>query len=97
VDSGLVAVLTGSGGAAAALGAVLVCFLSGLIFPKQVVADLKAENSELKQALESQRDRADAAVAAAQASKDVMSALQAGILIARQQEPEKQLPGGPGP
>jgi hypothetical protein len=91
VDSALISALSSAGVA----GVFCILFVFGLIFPKSVVTDLKEENAALRQDNEAQRDRADTAIAAAQASKDIMSALQAGILLARQQ-PHDELPGGPG-
>lgn len=71
-------VLTGSGVA----GLFCVLFITGLIFPKSVVDDLKEENHELKQALAAERDRADSAVAAASTTRDILAAIQAGRAIA---------------
>lgn len=78
-DSALLSVLTGSGVA----GVFCILFVLGLIFPKSVVDDLKEENRELKDDRDAQRDRADTAIATAQASRDVLAALQAGIRMAR--------------
>jgi hypothetical protein len=96
VDSSLVAVLTGSGGAAAVLGALLICFMTGIIYPKSVVADKDDEIAALKQALATERTRGDAAVAAAQSSRDLVAAIQTGISIARQASDGGVHPGGPG-
>jgi hypothetical protein len=74
VDSTLAGILTGSG----ACGVFCVLFVLGLIFPRSVVADQKAEIAELKQALEAERDRADSAVAAASATRDILAAIQIG-------------------
>jgi hypothetical protein len=82
VDSSLVTILTNAG----ICGVFVLLFLFGYIYPKSVVADLKEENAALKQALDSQRDRADAAVAAATSTKDVMVALQTGMQMAKQQQ-----------
>lgn len=65
-------------------GIVVLLFVLGLIFPKSVVADLREERDALKTAVANERDRAESAVAAAQASRDLMAALQAGITMARQ-------------
>ena len=73
-DSTLVNILTGAG----ACGVFCVLFVCGLIFPRPVVADLKAEIAELKEALEAERDRANAAVAAATATRDILAAIQVG-------------------
>lgn len=85
MDSGLVAVLTGSGGACAVLGAIVICILTGLLYPKSVVTDLKEELAETKAALETERDRANTAVAASSATRDVMAALQTGLSLGKAQ------------
>ena len=56
-------------------------FIVGLIFPRSVVTDKDAEITELKAALAAERQRGDAAVAAAAASRDVLAAFQAGRQI----------------
>lgn len=76
-DSTLVTVLTSTGVA----GVMLVLFLLGYIYPKPVVDDLRAERNYERQRADAERDRADTAVAAAQASRDVLSALQAGVAL----------------
>jgi hypothetical protein len=76
-DSALLSVLTSAGVA----GVFCILFICGLIVPKFVVADLKAENAELKEALEAERDRANASVAAASATRDVLAAIQLGRSI----------------
>ena len=68
--------LLSNGGVA---GIVLILFMLGHIYPRSVVDDLKAERDALRQAVLSERDRADAAVSATQATRDVFSALQAGM------------------
>ena len=70
----LATLLTGSGVA----GVFCVLFVFGLIFPKSVLDDLREENRELKEALEAERDRANAAVAAASATRDILAAIQVG-------------------
>ncbi len=82
-DSTLVTILTGAG----ACGVFCVLFITGLIFPRPVVSDLKSEITELKAALQAERQRADSAVAAASATRDVLAAFQAG----------RQAVGPPGP
>lgn len=67
-------ILTGAG----ACGVFCVLFIMGLVFPRQVVTDLKAEIAELKEALEAERDRANASVTAASATKDILAAIQLG-------------------
>jgi hypothetical protein len=79
-DPALISVLSSAGVA----GVFCCLFILGLIFPKSVLTDKDAEIKELKDALASERERADTAVAAAQASRDMMSALQAGIRLAQQ-------------
>jgi hypothetical protein len=73
-DSALISILT-SGGVA---GVFCVLFVASLIYPKPVVTDLKAEITELKEALQAERDRADTAVAAASATRDLLAAIQIG-------------------
>lgn len=73
-DSAIINLLMGAGVA----GVFCVLFVCGLIYPRPVVTDLKAEIAELKEALEAERDRANTAVAAAAATRDVMTALQLG-------------------
>lgn len=77
-DTALLSILTGSGVA----GVFCVLFICGLIFPKSVVDDLQAERDELKQALEAERDRANASVAGASATRDILAAIQLGRAIA---------------
>jgi hypothetical protein len=74
VDSALVSVLSSAGVA----GVFCVLFVFGLIFPRSVVDDLREENRELKAAVESERDRANAAVTAATATRDILAAIQYG-------------------
>ena len=74
MDSTLASLLAGSGVA----GVFCILFIMGLIYPKPVVADKTAEITELKAALEAERDRANAAVAAADATKTIMAAIQFG-------------------
>jgi len=82
MDSTLVTLLTGAGVA----GVFCVLFVLGIIFPRTVVNDLKAENAELKAELEAQRDRADTAVAAASATRDILTAIQVGRSLGRPPE-----------
>lgn len=76
----IVTILTGAGVA----GAFCIAFMVGWLYPKPFVDDLKAERDAWKAAAAAERERAEAAVAAAQASRDVMAALQAGITLAQQ-------------
>jgi hypothetical protein len=73
-DSVLINILTGAG----ACGVFCILFIIGAIFPRGVVTDLKAENAELKATVEAERDRANAAVAAASATRDILAAIQIG-------------------
>jgi hypothetical protein len=74
VDSALVQVLINAGVA----GVFCLLFIFGVIYPRSVVVDLKEENRELKEAVEAERDRADASVSAASATRDILTAIQAG-------------------
>jgi hypothetical protein len=73
-DSALVSILTSAGVA----GVFCVLFVIGLIFPRSVVADKDREIAELKEALEAERGRANTAVAAASATRDILAAIQLG-------------------
>ena len=73
-DSALISILTSAGVA----GVFCILFITGLIFPRPVVTDLKAEVAELKQALEAERDRANTAVAATSTTRDILAAIQLG-------------------
>jgi hypothetical protein len=73
-DSALLSILTGSGVA----GVFCVLFIAGFIYPRQVVNDKNAEITELKEALQAERDRANTAVAAASATRDILAAIQIG-------------------
>ena len=75
MDSSLALLLANAGIA----GVFCVLFITGLIYPRSVVTDLKAENAELKRQLDAERDRASTAVTAITATTDVVRALQAGI------------------
>jgi hypothetical protein len=77
-DSALISILTSAGVA----GVFCVLFICGLVVPKFIVDDLKAENAELKEALEAERDRANASVAGASATRDILAAIQLGRSIA---------------
>lgn len=73
-DSALLSILSSAGVA----GVFCILFIAGLIVPRAVVADKNAEIAELKKALESERDRANTAVAAASATRDILAAIQIG-------------------
>lgn len=77
-DSALLSILASAGVA----GVFCVLFVCGLVFPKFIVDDLKAEIGELKEALEAERDRANASVAGASATRDILAAIQLGRSIA---------------
>ena len=83
-DSALISLLSSAGVA----GVFCILFVCGFIFPKSVVDDLKRERDYERQRGDSERDRADASVAAAQASREVLSALQAGVALGRQRPDE---------
>ena len=74
MDTAVASILTGAGVA----GVWVICFLVGLCYPKSVVADLKAENAELKASRDAERERGDAAITAASATKDILAAIQFG-------------------
>jgi hypothetical protein len=76
-DSSLISILTGAGVA----GVFCVLFVCGLIVPKFVVTDKDAEIAELKAALAAERDRGDASVAGASATRDILAAIQLGRSI----------------
>jgi hypothetical protein len=73
-DSALLSLLTGSGVA----GVFCVLFILGFIYPRSVLSDKNAEILELKEALAAERDRANTAVAAASATRDILAAIQIG-------------------
>lgn len=79
----LLNLLTGAGVA----GVFCALFVLGWLFPKSVVDDLKAENAELKRQNEWERQRADTAVAAAQTTRDILAAWQAGAQSSRPPQP----------
>ncbi len=73
----LITLLTGSGVA----GVFCILFVIGAIVPRFVVKDKDAEIAELKEAVAAERDRANASVAAASATRDVLAAIQLGRSI----------------
>lgn len=77
VDSTLWSVLASAGVA----GVFCLLFVLGLIVPKSVVDDKDAVIAELKEALAAERDRANAAVSAASATRDILAAIQVGRSI----------------
>ena len=74
-DSALLSVLSSAGVA----GVFCILFITGLIVPRSVVSDKADEINELKEALEAERDRANAAMAGAAATRDMLAAFQAGM------------------
>jgi hypothetical protein len=75
LDSSLIApIITGSGVA----GVFCILFVLGLIYPRAVVTDLKAEITELKAALAQERETSKASITAASATKDILAAIQLG-------------------
>ena len=82
MDSSLALPLVSAGTA----GVFCVLFILGLIYPRGVVTDLKAENAELKRQLEAERERANTAVTGIAATTDVVRAIQAGIHLGTRQE-----------
>ena len=75
MDSMIISPLIAGSGVA---GVFCVLFILGLIYPRAVVTDLKTEITELKAALQAERDRGAAAVTAASATKDILTAIQLG-------------------
>ena len=83
MDSSLVIpLITGSGAA----GIFCVLFITGRVFPKSVVDDLKAEIAELKAQNIADRAKGDAAVAAASTTADILSAIKLGRELGSAQE-----------
>lgn len=64
-------------------GIFCALFVIGAVYPRSVVHDLKEENRILREAIQQERDRNAAMVAAAQSTRDVVSAIQAGLEMAR--------------
>ena len=71
MDSTLVTILTNAGIA----GVIVVLFILRVIIPRSELDDRKDEIRELKAALTAERQRADAAVAAAATTRDILLAL----------------------
>lgn len=84
MDTALLSVLTGSGVA----GVFCALFVWGKIIPGHVYNDLRAECAQKDATIQAERDRADSAVAAAQATRDIMAAIQFG-----QHHPPQLTPG----
>lgn len=102
IDSSLASVLiTGGGAVGAVLGVICILFIIGAIFPKPVVDDLKKERDAERaradaaenradaerQRADVERQRADTSIAASQATRDIMAALQAGLAMSQQAAP----------
>lgn len=77
MDTAIITVLSSAGVA----GVFCILFITGRIFPRSVVTDKDAEIRELKEALGAERSRADTAVAAAAATRDILAAIQLGRSI----------------
>ena len=77
MDTALYTILSSAGTA----GVFCVLFIIGAIYPRSVVAGKDAEIAEYKQALEAERERANASVAAASATRDILAAIQLGRSI----------------
>ena len=94
IDTQLATILTGAG----ACGVFCILFVCGLIYPRSVVEDLKKERDAERARANAHQERADAAVTAAQGTRDIMAALQAGIGISRAEtrQPVTGRPAGSG-
>lgn len=90
MDSTLWNVLTGAGVA----GVVCILLILGILVPKGVVDDLKEELREVKADRDAERDRAGAAVAAAEATRSLMAAIRYGRELAAHDEhdPSRAVP-----
>ena len=64
-------------------GVFCILFIAGFIYPRSVVTDKNTEITELKEALEAERSRANTAVTSASATRDLLSAIQIGREIGR--------------
>jgi hypothetical protein len=73
--SDVVAYLTNYG----AVGVVLILIIAGVLVPRPMYTDKKEEAAEYKRALEAERARADAAVTAAAATRDLLLALRGEV------------------
>lgn len=84
MDSALVTLLSSAGVA----GVFCIMFAMGLIYPKSVVDDLRRERDFERQRADQERDRANVAEVAAQATRDVLSeVLHAGRAVAGRSSP----------
>jgi regulator of protease activity HflC (stomatin/prohibitin superfamily) len=91
-DTALITILTSAGVA----GVFCVLFVLGAIYPKSVVDDIRAERDYERERANAERERADASVTAAQATRDVLSALQAGVTLGHQRHEERRSAAAPG-
>jgi hypothetical protein len=89
LDSSLLAILTGSGVA----GVFCILFITGIVFPRSVVEDLKEENRVLRGQVEAERDRANLATSTAATTRDVLAALRDGLEIGRDRQTEMRRDG----
>jgi len=93
--TGLVPYLV-NGGMAAVIAAA---FMAGLIYPRSIIEDKNQQIRELSSALALERQRSDAAVAAAAVTRDILLALRGGsnanmAETERQAYPGSSSPGG---
>ena len=92
MDTALIGILEKLGAGA---GIIVVLVILGLLVPRWVVNDLKHEIKDLKAALKSERERGDAAVAAMQASNDVLRAVRTGVQMGLEQRATPPAEGTP--
>ena len=92
MDASVLIPLLVNGGTA---GLVLILMVSGILVPKSVLDDVKAERDYQRERAESERDRADAAVAAAQATNNVLAALHTGVQLGRVGHDSERAPTPP--
>jgi hypothetical protein len=91
IDSTLVTVLINAGTA----GVVVILMLLGWLVPRWVHNDLRERLQLKEEECTAERERADAAVAAAQGARDVMAAVQLGLQMAHGDgSPREIAPGG---
>jgi hypothetical protein len=72
VDAELIQVFVTNAGFA---GAVIVAIITGLLYPRTYVRDLKEENKRLRESLALERARGDAAVQATNTTNQILGAL----------------------
>jgi len=87
VDSELITLLANAGTA----GITIVLIVTGLLVPKWAADDLRARLRAAERRADASQDQADAAVAAAQASRDIFAAIEAGMNMHR--SPGRTPPG----